>query len=139
MTEPGFFISIHNQNGTGIRNNICATCTPCHPPGEYLTKITVKPEKITEDVVPDFEKLFGLEGAGDGQGSTGIGTRLQLSTKGLTNLLLEAELSDREEVGAVHVFDIVQTDQESGERGRIRIAAVVVEGKGKTDFGEVVK
>ncbi|KAJ9636319.1 hypothetical protein H2199_007994 [Coniosporium tulheliwenetii] len=108
-----------------------------HPPGEYLEKITVEAEKIAEDVVPDFEKLFGLEGAGVGQATTGMGTRLHLSTKGLTNLLLEAELSEKEEVGAVHVFDVVQTDQESGERGGIRIAAVVVEGKGKPDSGEV--
>lgn len=84
-----------------------------HRSGEWLEKVVVDPEDVAEAVVADdVGKLFGLEDGGFDKGVR-LGTRLYLSTKGMTKLLLETKLDKGEEVGAVHVFDIVQTDLDS--------------------------
>jgi hypothetical protein len=58
----------------------------------------------------------------------GKGTRLRLTLppNDLQPLVFEAELAAGEAPGNVHVFDVIQTDQDTGERGGCRIAVVAV-------------
>jgi hypothetical protein len=56
------------------------------------------------------------------------GTRLGLTLppNGLQPLVFEAEMDPSEAPGTVHVFDVIQTDQNTGQRGGYRIAVVAV-------------
>jgi hypothetical protein len=44
---------------------------------------------------------------------------------GIYPLLFEAEFDPGEPVGTVHVFDIVQIDEQTGRRGGIRVATII--------------
>jgi hypothetical protein len=92
----------------------------CHG---WLAKIICEAEEIVEDVIEDVERLLGLSGIGVGKGTR---LRLTLPPNGLQPLVFNAELDPSETPGNVHVFDIIQTDQATGERGGYRIAVVAV-------------
>jgi hypothetical protein len=51
--------------------------------------------------------------------------RVTLPPEGLQHLMLEVELESSHPVGTVHAFDVIQTE-ESGKRGGIRVATIVV-------------
>jgi hypothetical protein len=90
----------------------------CHG---WLEKIICEAEEIVEDVVEDVERLVGCD-------KDGKGTRLHVKVPsgGIVSMLLEAEHSENEEVGSVHVLDITQTDDVTGQRGVYTIGVVVV-------------
>lgn len=92
----------------------------CHG---WLAKIIREAEDIVEDVVEDVERLLGLGGRGRGKGTR---LRLRLPANGLQPLVFEAEMDASEAQGNVHVFDVIQTDQSTGQRGGYRIAVVAV-------------
>ncbi len=92
----------------------------CHG---WLEKIVCEAEDIIEDIAEDIEGLFGHGGGGGGKGTR---LRLTLPPGGFQPLVFEADLDASEAPGNVHVFDVTQTDQDTGERGGYRIAVVAI-------------
>lgn len=104
-----------------------------HKCSGWLEKIICEPEEIIHNVAEGIEHfIHGLgHKGGDGHhhGGHGKGTCLHIKLpKGgeVVSLILQAEIQEEEEVGNVHVFDVVQTLAEGGERGGYRFAIVVV-------------
>lgn len=88
----------------------------------WLAKIVCEAEDIVEDIAEDIEGLFG-HGDGNGKGSR---LRVTVPPGGFQPLIFEAEFDPSETPGNVHVFDVTQTDQNTGERGGYRIAVVAI-------------
>jgi len=89
----------------------------------WLAGIIREAEDIVEDVIEDVDRVLGLHGHGRGKGTR---LRLALPPNGLQPLVFEAEIEPDEAPGNVHVFDVIQTDQATGQRGGYRIALVAV-------------
>jgi hypothetical protein len=89
----------------------------------WLAKVIREAEDIVEDIIEDVERVLGVRGPGSGMGTR---LRLTLPPNGLQPLVFEAETAPGEIPGNVHVFDVVQTEQATGNRGGYRIAVVAV-------------
>jgi hypothetical protein len=81
----------------------------------YLARIILEAEEIAEEVIEALEHPFRHTSR----------LRLKLPPKGIQPMLLTVELDASLPPGSVHTFDITQTD-ETGKRGGIRVAAIVV-------------
>jgi hypothetical protein len=87
---------------------------------ERLAKILCQPDEIVDDVAKNVAGLIDSE--------SGSGTKLHVTLPpqgDFVALLLQAEIDTDEEVGSVHVFDIVQTDKHTGKRGGHRVGIIV--------------
>jgi len=104
-----------------------------HKCSGWLEKLICEAEEIIEDVAEGIEHFIGCRGHHDGDGGCdgghGKGTSLHIKLPlggEVVPLILQAEVQEEEQVGNVHVFDVVQTSTEGGERGGYRFAIVVV-------------
>jgi hypothetical protein len=88
-----------------------------------LAALIREAEEIIEDVIEDLERLLGHH---DRSRAKGTRLRLTLPPSGVQPLLFETELDHDAGPGAVHVFDLVQKTEGSGEHGGCRVALVVV-------------
>jgi hypothetical protein len=122
VLQSGPYRNLTFQPANGPLKGVALRKNP-HQCRGRLAQVIREAEEIVEDVIEDVERLLGHSGAGAGRG-----TRLQLTLppNGLQPLIFEAELDPGETPGNVHVFDIIQIDQETGERGGYRIAVVAV-------------
>jgi hypothetical protein len=80
-------------------------------------------EEIIEGVAPNLERLLGHE---DPHRAKGTQLRLALPPSGVQPLLFEIEPDPASAPGSVHVFDLVQTTEGTGDQGGCRVALVVV-------------
>jgi hypothetical protein len=90
----------------------------------WLCRFFKEIEHEVKDVIEDIESLLtGKPIPPHKQPQQSL--RITAPSSGIYPLLFQAQFDPTETVGSVHVFDIVQTDQQSGKRGGIRVAIVV--------------